>query len=263
MKSNKQRMHIVIPDTQVKPGVDTAHLTHIGQYILDHKPEVIVHIGDHFDMPSLSSYDKGRRAFEGRRYKHDIKAGIDGMKKLLAPIIEYNKKAKEGHRERYRPEMHFMLGNHEERVERATQIDPALEGLMSYDDFKLKEMGWKVHPFLKIAVVDGVNYVHYIQSDNSPRAIGSAKQIAQKMTRSTIVGHQQSLDYHYLPSRVDGESAIQAIICGAAYTHDEGYRGNQGQNHFRGIVRLSGVDGTGGFCPMFIDLKYLRERYAK
>lgn len=259
----KTKMHIVIPDTQVKPGVNTDHLEDIGQYLLDHKPDVIIHIGDHFDMPSLSSYDKGKRSFEGRRYKHDIKAGIEGMQRILKPITDYNKRAKELHRPRYKPEMHFCLGNHEERIERATQLDPALEGLMSYADLGLDKMGWKVHPFLKIIVVDGINYTHYIQADNSPRAIGSAKQIAQKMTRSTIVGHQQSLDYNYLPSRIKGESAIQAIICGAAYTHDESYRGEQGQEHFRGILRLSGVNGKGGFCPMFIDLDYLKDRRVK
>ncbi len=260
---NKTKMHIIIPDTQVKPGVSIEHLNHIGQYILDHKPEVIIHIGDHFDMPSLSSYDKkGSKSMEGRRYKEDIKAGINGMLHLLKPIVEYNKKAAVGKRKRYKPEMHFMLGNHEERISRAVEQDPQLEGIIGLDDLGLKKMGWKVHPFLKIAVIDGINYVHYIQSDNSPRAIGSAKQIAQKMTRSTIVGHQQSLSYEYLPSRVEGEEAIQAIICGAAYTHDEEYRGNQGQQHFRGIVRLSGVTGKGGFAPMFIPLSYLKERYA-
>lgn len=255
------KMHIIIPDTQVKPNVNTDHLRHIGQYILDHKPEVIVHIGDHFDMPSLSSYDKGKKSFEGRRYKADIAAGIAGMEKLLAPIVAYNKNAKKLHRPRYKPEMHFMIGNHEQRIERAADEHPELDGTIGFEDFKLKEMGWNVHDFLDIEVVDGINYVHYIQSDNSPRAIGSAKMIAQKMSRSTIVGHQQSLDYHYLPSRRAGDPAIQAIISGAAYTHREEYRGNQGQQHFRGILRLSGVDGKGGFCPMFIDLDYLKRRY--
>ncbi len=256
------KMHIIIPDCQVKPGVNTDHLEHIGKYIIDHKPDVIVNIGDFFDMPSLSSYDKGKRCFEGRRYTEDIKAGIAGMNKLLKPIKDYNANVKRTRHKQYKPEMHFCLGNHEERIERATQSTSELQGILGYHDLKLESFGWKVHPFLKVTVVDNINYVHYIQSDNSPRAIGSAKAIAQKMTRSTIVGHQQSLDYHYLPSRVDGDPAIQAIIAGAAYTHSEDYRGNQGQNHFRGIVRLSGVDGRGGFCPMFIDLKYLATRYG-
>lgn len=255
------RTHIVVPDTQVKPGCDISHLTDVGKYILEIKPEVIVHLGDHFDMPSLSSYDKGKRSFEGRRYKDDIKAGLVGMKALLSPIVEYNKRAANMHEKRYKPEMHFLIGNHEERIERATQIDPALEGLMSYDDLKLKSFGWKTHEFLEVAEVDGICYTHYVASPNSPRAIGTAKGIANVMHRSTIVGHQQSLDFYYLPSRIRGGVPIQCIIAGACYTHEESYRGPQNQEHFRGILRLSGADGKGGFCPMFIDLKYLKAKY--
>ncbi len=257
----KQRMHIIIPDTQVKPGVNTDHLTHIGQYIADHKPEVIIHIGDHFDMPSLSSYDKGKRCFEGRRYNEDIKAGIEGMDKLLAPIRkQQDEDRKSHHRRLYRPEMHFCLGNHEQRIERATQEDPALEGLMGYKDLKLEERGWKVHPFLKIVTVDNINYVHYVQSPASARPLANAKAIANAMHKSTITGHQQTLDFYYVPSRIANEPPIQTLIAGACYTHKEEYRGEQGQEHFRGIIRLSGVSG-GNFSPMFIPLSYLKERY--
>ena len=52
--------HMVIPDTQCKPGVPMEHLTWAGQYAVEQKPDVIIHIGDHWDMPSLSSYDKGK-----------------------------------------------------------------------------------------------------------------------------------------------------------------------------------------------------------
>lgn len=262
-KNRIGRTHIVIPDAQVKPGVNTDHLEDIGHYILDVKPEVIVVIGDFWDMESLSSYDKGKKSFEGRRYKADIKAGKDAMTKMLKPITEYNKHAQDGHRARYKPQLHFTLGNHEERIARTTDVHPELDGVLTYDDFCLKGFGFKVHEYLKIVVIDGINYVHFIQSPHSPRAIGSAKAIAQQMTRSTIVGHQQSLDYHYLPSRVIGDPPIQAIIAGAAYTHTENYRGNQGQEHFRGILRLSGVDGKGNFCPMFVSLDYLKERFRK
>lgn len=255
-------MHIIIPDTQVKPGVNTDHLTHIGKYIADHRPDVIIHIGDHFDMPSLSSYDKGKRSFEGRRYVEDIKAGIEGMEKLLAPINKVKDDTRRSHHGKvYKPEMHFCLGNHEQRIERATQEDSELEGLMSYDDLKLKSFGWKVHPFLKIVTVDDINYVHYVQSPASSRALGTAKAIANAMHKSTITGHQQTLDFYYVPSRIENEPPIQTLIAGACYTHKEDYRGEQGQEHFRGIVRLSGVS-KGDFSPMFIPLSYLKERYA-
>lgn len=69
----------VIPDTQVRPGVDLSYLSHIGAYIAEKEPDAIVHLGDHWDMPSLSSYDFGKKQYEGRRYIADIEAGNDGF----------------------------------------------------------------------------------------------------------------------------------------------------------------------------------------
>jgi hypothetical protein len=40
--------HLMIPDTQCKPDIDMSYLDWLGQYIADKKPEVIVHIGDHY-----------------------------------------------------------------------------------------------------------------------------------------------------------------------------------------------------------------------
>ena len=86
--------HLVIPDCQVKDGVCLDYLDWIGQYIVDKKPDVIVNIGDFADMPSLSSYDKGTKSFEGRRYKKDVEVTVAAMDRLLAPMKEYNARAK-------------------------------------------------------------------------------------------------------------------------------------------------------------------------
>jgi len=71
--------HLVIPDCQVKPGQSVKYLENIGKYIAEKQPEVIVCIGDFADMPSLSSYDVGKKSFEGRTYKADVKAVHKGM----------------------------------------------------------------------------------------------------------------------------------------------------------------------------------------
>ena len=70
---------LVLPDVQAKAGTDFTYLTKIGTYAVEKKPEVILCIGDFADMESLSSYDKGTRHFEGRRYKNDIKASIASL----------------------------------------------------------------------------------------------------------------------------------------------------------------------------------------
>ena len=120
------KKHLVIPDAQFRPGDSPNFLRRIGQYIVEKQPDVVVCIGDFADMPSLSSYDVGKKSFEGRRYKNDIEAAHTGMEILLGPIKEYNAKAKKGHRERYVPRLVLTLGNHEQRINKVTNSDPNL-----------------------------------------------------------------------------------------------------------------------------------------
>jgi len=84
--------HLVLPDVQAKPDNDFTYLTAIGNYIVAKKPDVIINIGDFADMESLSSYDKGKRSFEGRSYKRDIWAAREAMDALLTPL--YNEFAR-------------------------------------------------------------------------------------------------------------------------------------------------------------------------
>ena len=42
--------HLVIPDTQVKPGNSVDHLYWDGKYAAATKPDVIIHLWDHWDM---------------------------------------------------------------------------------------------------------------------------------------------------------------------------------------------------------------------
>ena len=57
---------LVIPDCQVKPGSDTTHLEWAAHAIVDYMPDVIVVIGDFWDLPSLSTHDApGSKEAEG------------------------------------------------------------------------------------------------------------------------------------------------------------------------------------------------------
>ena len=122
--------HLVIPDTQVKPGYPIEHLKWAGQYAAEKKPDVIVHVGDHWDMPSLSSWDIGKKSFEGRRYTDDIESGIKGMELFLKPIREEQARLIKNKHKRWNPRMVFTLGNHEQRIQRAIEGDAKLDGLI-------------------------------------------------------------------------------------------------------------------------------------
>lgn len=255
--------HLMIPDTQCKPDIDMSYLEWLGDYIVDKRPEVIIHIGDHADMPSLSSYDKGKGKAEGKRVQKDIEASIEGMNRLLRPLKELqDKQREETGKVQYKPKMLITLGNHEERIMRHVNDNPELEGFLSYDNLRYKEMGWEVYDFLKPVVVNGVSYCHFMANPMSGKPYGGmAMNVLKNVGESFCMGHKQTLDVatRFLPA-----SGTQqwAIIAGAYYEHDEGYKGYQGNHHWRGIVVQHNVKG-GSFNPMFVDLAYLKRRYSK
>ena len=250
--------HLFIPDIQAKEGVPLDHLKWIGQYIIDKKPDVIVQIGDFADLPSLSSYDKGKLAFEGRRYKKDLAAAKLAMDTLLGPMREHNERMRATKHTQYRPRMVLTLGNHEERIMRAVNANSELEGMMSYDDLPYGD--WEVHDYLKPVVIDGILYCHYLANPMTGKPYsGTALNQLSKVQHSFCVGHKQTLDHatYFTPL---GKQTI-GIIAGACYLHDEDYKGHQGNAHWRGIVMLNGVE-NGCFSPWFITLDYLENRYG-
>lgn len=250
--------HLVIPDTQVKDGQDFAYLERIGKYIVEKRPDVIIHLGDFADMESLSSYDVGKKSFEGRRYTKDIKAAQEAMSVLLGPLQEYNRTAKEQKKKQYHPRKVMLLGNHENRINRAINDDPKLEGLISYQDLPYQD--WEVHDFLKPVFIDGIAYSHYFPTGVLGRPATTASAMVSKLHMSCIAGHQQGKQVAY-GKRPDG-STITCIIAGSCYEHDEDYLGPQGNNHFRGILLAHRVK-DGCFDECFISLDYLKERYAE
>ena len=247
--------HLVIPDSQVRPGVSTAHLRWIGQYIVEKKPDVVIHLGDHWDMPSLSSYDKGKKQFEGRRYAQDIEAGNEAIRLLTDPIAEYNKGRRAN--QRYNPRLVFLMGNHEQRIERAVEAEAILDGTIGYHDLNLE--GWEVHDFLEVVWIDGVAYSHYFYNpmNGRPYSGDNIKLRIKNIGHTFTQGHQQTLDYGI---RFVGGRSQHGLVCGACYLHDEDYKGPQGNAHWRGIVVKHEVD-EGSYNPMFVTLDYLCRRY--
>lgn len=251
--------HLIIPDTQIKPGVPLDHLTWAGKYIVHKKPDVIIHIGDFADMESLSQYDIGQKRFEGRRYKKDIDATHRGMELLLQPIRSYNERAKRNGEKQYKPRMVLTLGNHEDRIDRAVQADPKLEGILSIRDLGYQDAGWEVIPYLEPIVIDGIAYCHYFTSGILGRPVTSASTMVSKKHMSCIMGHVQGRQIAY-GTRADG-TQITGLFVGGYYQHDEEYLNWQGNKHWRGLWILHEVK-DGSFDEMPVSLAYLKRKYG-
>lgn len=250
---------LVIPDCQVKPGVNTDHLEALGHYIVKKKPDVVVCIGDFADMASLSSYEVGKKSFEGRRYKLDILAAKEAMARLFKPIREYNAKAKANHEKRYKPRFIMTLGNHEQRIVKAVDNDAKLEGMLSLEDLCYEDFGWEVHDFLSPVTVEGVTFCHYFPSGQMGRPCTSARAQLTKYHTSCFAGHQQGRDIAY-GKRADGTS-VTSIIAGSFYSHDEDYLSPFTNSHFRGFYVLHDVR-DGQFEEMPVSLDWLLRKHG-
>lgn len=249
---------LVLPDVQAKPGVDFAYLTRIGHYMVDKKPEVVVCIGDFADMPSLSSYDKGKKSFEGRRYRADTIASKTALTAFLAPLRAFNEKAVRQKGKQYHPRLVMTLGNHEDRINRAVNDDPKLDGVLSVQDLGYEESGFEVFPFLQVVVIEGVAFSHYFVTGLMGRPVTTAQACLTKKHMSCIQGHQQGLQIA-TGYRGDGQ-LLTSIIAGSCYEHDEDYMSSQGNKHWRGFLMLHDVQ-DGVFDVMPVSLKYINQRY--
>ncbi len=246
----------VIPDTQVKPGVRIDHLEWAGKYIAEKKPDVVIHLGDHWDMPSLSSYDKGKASAEGRRVNKDIEAGNKALE-LLTRNMKIGPQ--------YSPKLLILRGNHENRILRAIDDDPKLEGTIGYHLFNDVALGWKPVPFLQPVVISGVSFCHYFPRSGdgniaqTKRGAPSARAQLMREMQSCVSGHKQGLD---LAIHTNGTKIIRSIIAGSFYQHKEEYLSPQGNSHWQGILFLQEVH-NGSFNIMEVGMEYLRRKYGK
>ena len=251
--------HLVIPDTQADPGRPDDHMTWAGKYAVDMKPDVIIHLGDHWNMGSLSTYDKGKGTMEGKRYLKDIAAGNQAMDKFMEPIIKEQRRLKKNKEKLWKPRLVFCIGNHEERIDRAINDIIQLDDLIGYHDFNLSQYGWEVFPFLEVVVIDGVAYSHYFTSGVMGRPCTSARIMLTKKHMSCVMGHVQDRDIAF-SKRADG-TRMTGIHAGIYYQHDEDYLNPQTNESWRGLWVLHEVQ-DGAFDEMPVSMSYLKEKYG-
>lgn len=247
------RTHLIIGDSHADPDVPNDRYRWLGKMVADLRPDVVIDIGDWADMPSLSSYDKGKRSFEGRRYWKDVDAAKDARERFRNELAKCRS---------YKPELISTEGNHENRIDRATDDTPALDGLISTKDLGAEEYGWKVHKFLVPAVVDGISYVHFAPSGVKVRPIGGmhhASSLIRLCLMPTVVGHSHTFDYAER-TRIDG-GKLFAMSVGAYFEHFMPWAGPANSMYWRGIVVIRDVVNGYGSVEKH-PIEAIKRRYA-
>lgn len=249
-KIKQKRTHLLIPDAQVKKDVPLMHLDAAARLIVDLQPDVIVNIGDFWDMPALSRFDApGSLNAEGQRVQEDIAAGNEAMKRLIKgwPSKKYN------------PECHFLYGNHENRIQAAIDSNPKLKGVLGNHLLDLRH--WKTHKFLSPVEIDGVSYAHYWYNSMTGKALGGqARSMLDKIGFSFVQGHRQELQY--ARKELPNGHTLHGLIAGAFHIHDEHYKGAQASKHWRGLALLHNVC-DGEYDLEVIGMERLLQEYGK
>lgn len=239
------RSHMMIPDLQIRKGVPTRHLDWIGEYIVDRRPDVVIQIGDAFDMASLNPHRTALER-EGLRYDDDIEVGQEGMARILKP----------SKRARFKTRMVQLGGNHEWFIDLAINKDPSLSGQLSLDHVKCP--GWEFHDFNVPVDIDGVTYAHFFYHPMNGKPLGGTiENRLQKLGHSFTMGHQQTL-LHGM--RFVKTKSQHGLVAGACYLHDEDYKGPQGNAHWRGVIMKHEVE-DGSYDIMTVSLGFLCRKY--
>lgn len=253
------KRHLIIPDAQLKPGGRTEHVDWAAKAIVRYKPDVVVVLGDWWDMHSLSSHEKpGSVHMEGSRIRDDIDVGNEAFRRLVAPMNKEIARRRRRKIKRWNPECHFLFGNHEHRITRVVCEDPKLQQMLSLD--MLETPGFERHDFLRIVPLDGIKYCHYFPNPLSGKPIGGT--VVNRLNHigsSFVQGHQQGYLY---ASKQYPDCTKHGLVCGRFYLDEEHYRPVDVQRtEWNGIVILNEVK-DGAYDIMPLSMRYLQAEFA-
>lgn len=259
MEKSDACRHIAIPDPQIKHGSNTAHIDYAAEAIVEYLPDVVVVLGDWWDLSSLSQHEGvGSIHMEGTRLNDDINAGNEAFERFNARIEKEVQRRIRNCKKRWNPRREFLLGNHENRLKRFIDSTPQFDGVLSMD--MLKTPGFTRNEFLKIVEIDGIKYCHYFPNPYTGKAIsGTIVNRLNHIGSSFVQGHQQGFLY---ASKQFPDHVKHGLVCGRFYLEHEHYRATDVQNaEWSGIVVLNEVK-NGSFDLMPLSMNYLRRKYG-
>ncbi len=208
-------------------------------------------------MESLSSYDRGTKSFEGRTYKADIDAHLDFQDRLWS-TVKAQKKAL--------PRRVYCVGNHDQRIEKAINVQRELDGLISIKDLELERFYTDVVPYNGstpgVIAIENIAFSHFLISGTKGQAVAGenhARSLILKGLSSAVVGHSHTRDFS-TRTNVLGKKLCAAVV-GCYFDHEPDYAGNANAIWWRGITVLRNVE-DGYFDPQFIGLETIKTHYG-
>jgi hypothetical protein len=251
------KTHLVIPDPHAHPEHNNDRADLLAKLLIDLRPDVVINLGDQWDMASLSGYDKGKKSFEGRSVARDIAAGQEFSERMWGPVKRNKKRL---------PYRVFLEGNHEERIRRVVNSSRELDGWLSTNDLEIDKWYDEFVPYNGntpgIIPIDGIHYAHYFVSGVMGRAISGEHPAYSLLTKefvSCTAGHIHVLDY--CERTTVGGNKIHGLVAGVFQDYDSDWAGEVNKLWWRGVVIKRAVE-NGTYDPEFVSLARLQKEYG-
>jgi predicted phosphodiesterase len=186
-KSENPKSVLYLSDVHV-PIHDERALAAVIAFARDRKPEVIVVAGDFWDCWLISSHDKeADRLFDpGARLQEEFDIG----RPILRALCDVAQR------------VHFIPGNHENRISRLIKANPGLFGLRALEWKTLADMpdGVTVHQYGTRLRVGLVNFVHGDRLGGGrfgPPKHAASWVLDNQGNRSVVFGHTHRLEQRF------------------------------------------------------------------
>jgi hypothetical protein len=203
-------------------------------------------MGDWEDMPSLSSYDVGKKCYEGRRYKEDIRAAVEARAFFNRGLEVPQGKSRGAIGGRSGPKKVSLGSNHGQgRITRVIEGDPKLDGLIGVSDFQIREHGWDFVPYLEPVAIQGFTFQHYFTTGVMGRPVGGempALTMLKKQFTSSVGAHSHVFDLAHR-TRPDG-TRLWGLVAGCYLAEEqwEDYAGPANRLWWKGLILLKGCE---------------------
>lgn len=249
---------LVVPDSHAHYEHSNRRADYLARLTIDLKPDIVINGGDQFDMPSLSSYDKGKRDFHGKSYAKDIEAGLEFHDRWWGPVKAQKKKL---------PRRIVLEGNHEQRVERALDLSPELVGTIGFKDYDFDHYYDEVVRYdgdlPGVIEVEGILFAHFFPTGISGRPMGGERpghMLISKNNVSCIAFHSHTLDFA-TRRNVKGQ-VLNGLVAGCYQDYVNDWAGPIAKFWRAGVVVLHNVE-DGNYDFQWISLETLENEYGR
>lgn len=231
-------------------------LTWIARHASEQRYDRIIQVGDWSTWDSVNQHDDNSTL--AARHKPKIRDDLDNL-------LSSHQAFRRGISEDYKPRMDFLLGNHENRLERFENANPesAQTFTLSRDE-TFAQFGWRTRPYGELFYVEGVAFTHH-PTNGAGRAYGGKtgpQRAANDFTVPVVSGHTHRRQVHDSPKGgpVDVISMVE-IGCGLPWGTVESYAKMGLTGWWWGVVPMT-VQGGVITDLNFLSMLTLQARYS-